>query len=247
MTSEIVVKKENHSNRLDKQEERSLLDEDFDTLVLEGRENSETDWSKYSFLNGWFGWATNLFFWIMSPLYQSSGSLIEIARLKDMDIKFTRKGDYELIENAPKSLRLFSLLLFYGLFFTSMAYGIYGEGYVDSIITPSFLLLGAILVPIIILRIYNSKFSDSENRDRKIAEIIEKSAENGRVLAVVGGSHKPEKFLREKEYTVKEAKATEKTVGSIKDYLSRGLKSYFILLSLFLVIREIMTFAVTLV
>jgi hypothetical protein len=248
MSSKIVIKKENHSNRLDKEEERNLLEEDFSTLVLEGRENTETDWSRYGFLNGWFGWATNLFFWIMSPLYQSGESLIEIAKLKEINIEFTREGDFELIENAPQSLRIISLLLFYGFFLTSMSYGIYTEGYIDSILIPSFLLLGAVLVPVVLIRIYNSQFSDAENRDRKIAEIIEKAAENGRVLAIVGGSHKPERFLSEPtDYTVREAKATEKTLGSIKDYLSRGLKSYFILLSLFLVVREIMKYAIRVV
>jgi hypothetical protein len=248
LPSNIVVKKENHSNRLDKEEERDFLREDFDTLVLEGQENPQTEWNKYSFLDGWFGWATYLFFWIMSPIYQSRDSLIEIAKLKEMNIEFTRKGDYELIDNAPDSLRMLSLVIFYGFFLGSMFYGIYREGYYYGIVLPSLFLLGAITVPIILLRIYNSRYAETENRDKKIAEIIEEASEKGRVLAIVGKAHEVERFFSEDaDYTVCEAKATQRTLDSAKDYLSRGLKSYFILLSLFLVIREIMAFAITLV
>lgn len=242
---DIVIKKENHSNRLDKEEERNLLKEGFDTLVLEGEDNPGIEWSKYGFLNGWFGWATELYFWITEPIYQSDGSLVELALFQDMDIEFTREGNHELIENAPFPLRILSLLLFYTLFFTSMAFGLYASGYMYGIIVPSSLLFLAITAPILLLRIYNSKYSNSQNRDKEIAKLIEKASENGSVLAIVGRSHKPEEYLSEGlGYKIREPKSTEKTIGSAIGYVSRFTKSYFILLSLFLVLTEVVKYLI---
>lgn len=244
---EIVVKKENHANALDKEEELKLLKEDFDVLVLEGQENRNNDWGEFGPLTTLFVHLSNLFFWIMGPIYQPRDSLGDIARYKEMDIEYTREGDHELIENAPISLRVLALVAFYGFFLGSMYFGIHEGGYLKRIIYPSAWLLGAVMSPLILLRMYNSRFNRSENRDRKMAEVIEDAAEKGRTIAIIGGLHEVENYFETENYEIIEPKAVEKTWSTVVDFLPRILKTYFILLSIYLITREIMAYLVNFV
>lgn len=98
-----------------------------------------------------------------------------------------------------------AFVLFYVLLFVSAILGMFG-----SQVAGAATLLMAGLLPILLLRIYETRVA-GENRDEKIAEKIEWAAEDGgRVVAVVGDSHAkrvpgylPEEFdpdVREPEY-----------------------------------------------
>lgn len=179
--NDVVIKGELHSSRGDFEEERELLAEGVDTLVVEGsKEETEVGW-----LHGWFGIAMMIFEYLFASfLYTDHQTLVDIAKGQGADVVYTRETDTALIENSNKLVVATAFVLFYFLVFLSALFGllgaqVYGAG----------TLLIAGLGPIIILRIYETRKS-SDNRDKKIAEKIEGAGvDGGRVVAVMGQSH----------------------------------------------------------
>jgi hypothetical protein len=179
--SEIIIKGEVHASRGDFEEERNLLAEGVDTLVVEGSE----DETEVSWLHGWFGIAMMIFEYLFASfLYTDHQTLVDIAEGQNADVVYTRESDAALIENSHKLVVGTAFVLFYLLIFVSAALGILG-----SQVAGAGTLLMAGLLPVLILRIYETRLA-GEDRDEKIAEKIEDAAEDGgRIVAVMGNSH----------------------------------------------------------
>lgn len=179
--SDIIIKGEVHSSRGDFEEERDLLAEGVDTLVVEGSE----DETEVSWLHGWFGIAMMIFEYLFASfLYTDHQTLVDIANGQGADVIYTRETDAALIENSHKLVVGMAFVLFYFLVFLSAMFGLLGSQVYGA---ASLLMAG--LGPIIILRVYETRKSGA-NRDKKIAEKIEEvTADGGRVVAVMGHSH----------------------------------------------------------
>ncbi|WP_265109169.1 hypothetical protein [Halosolutus halophilus] len=179
--SEVIIKGEVHSSRGDFREERDILAEGVDILVIEGsKEETELSW-----LHGWFGVAMMIFEYLFASfLYTDHQTLVDIAKGQEANVVYTRETDAVLIKNSHKIVVGTAFVLFYSLIFLSALLGFLGH-HVYGAVT----LLMAGLGPIIILRIYETKKSGN-NRDKKIAKKIEEAAaDGGRVVAVMGNSH----------------------------------------------------------
>lgn len=179
--NDVIIKGEVHSSRGDFKEERELLAEGVDTLVVEGSEaETEVGW-----LHGWFGIAMMIFEYLFANfLYTDHQTLVDIAKGQRAEVIYTRETDAALIENSHKLVVGTAFVLFYFLVFLSALFGLLG-----SQVYGAATLLMAGLGPIIILRIYETRKS-GDNRDKKISEKIEQAADDGgRVVAVMGNTH----------------------------------------------------------
>jgi len=179
--SEVIIKGEIHASRGDFEEERDLLAEGVETLVVEGsKEETEFGW-----LHGWFGIAMMIFEYLFASfLYTDHQTLVDIAEGQGAEVVYTRETDAALIENTHKLVVGTAFVLFYLLLFASAMLGMLG-----SQVGGAATLLMAGLLPILILRIYETRLA-GENRGEKIAKEIEAAVEDGgRVVAVMGDSH----------------------------------------------------------
>lgn len=181
--SEVVLKGEIHTSSGDLEEERKLLKEGFGTVVFEG---AETD-PEYRFYEGWFSLLIVLFDATIGHLYQDKTILRDLAEVQDTSIWFTRESDAEVLRNTPVLIHLLAAFLFYA----SILVSIIGGTVTGNLVSGSFWLLGAVTIPLLLIRIYNTKLGKgSENRDGIIANVISKAAqENDRVIAIVGAAH----------------------------------------------------------
>jgi len=180
--SDVTIKGEIHASRGDLEEERDILAEGVDTLVIEGSSEDETG---VSWLHAWFEVAMMIFEYLFAEsLYTDHQTLVDIAKGQNADVVYTRETDSDLIDNSHKLVKGIAFVLFYGLGFLSALFGIFGLQFYGA---GTLLLAG--LGPVLLLRIYETKKA-GDNRDRKIAEKIEEAAEGGdRVVAVMGNTH----------------------------------------------------------
>lgn len=183
-TAEVILKGEIHTSESDLDEERELIIEGIDALVIEGeREDAE-----YGILRSWYSTAMSIvglvFFDI---LYTDHRILTDLADAQDADVVSTRESDAELLENAHPAVEVVAALLFYGIFVFSIFWGLitgnttYGAAY----------LLASAIFPLYLLRSYEMNQGDDEsNRDQIITDrIVEAASDSGRVVAVVGSGH----------------------------------------------------------
>lgn len=180
----VVLKGEIHTSSGDLNQERDLLLEGFDAVVFEGAESDP----EYRIWEGWFNLLFILFDSTVGHLYQDSTILIDLADALDTDISFTRESDSEILRNTPVLVHLFAATAFYLL----IAYSLY-RGAVDNLVSGSLGLLFAVVFPLLVIRLYNTKFGKgSLNRDEIIAQkIVEASTNNDRVLCIIGAAHAP--------------------------------------------------------
>lgn len=180
--AEVVLKGENHASRRDHKEELELMRKGIDALVLEGSEKTP-DWS---LTEGWFQQAMTGMFYVMGPLYLSKEALVEFARFQDADVFFTRESDAEVLRNSPRLVRWFSAFLYFIMLPSSVLVGLVGGS-----VQGASLLFASFGIPVLTIRIYNSRLNPGENnRDRQMAEIIQDALEtNDSVLVVIGGRH----------------------------------------------------------
>lgn len=201
--SETIIKGEVHASKGDFQEARDLLAEGVDTLVIEGSGEEEAD---FGWRHSWLGVAMMIFDYLFASfLYTDKQTLTDIAEGQGAEVVPTRETDVALIENSHKLVVGIACVLFYLLFLASALIGIV----LNNQIAGAGVLLLAGLVPIIILRVYETRKS-GENRDKKIAEKIKEATEDsGRVVAVMGNSHAkkvPDHLPDDIELEVKEPK-----------------------------------------
>ncbi|WP_247005129.1 hypothetical protein [Halosolutus gelatinilyticus] len=179
---EVVLKGEIHTSRADHTEERNLLVEGVDTLVLEGQAKE----AQYGLRHHWFAYAMAIFQWvIVRNLYTDNRLLIDLADAQGADIEFTREADTDIVTNSSLLVEIFSAAVFYILAFISILYGLL----LGDVVTGALLLLMSALLPILIIRVYETMQAE-ENRDEIMADIISDAAERGgRVVAIMGGKH----------------------------------------------------------
>jgi hypothetical protein len=182
--TEVILKGEIHTSESDLAEERDLLTEGCDVLVLEGQQED----AEYGLLRSWYATAMGIAGLVLfRTLYTDHRILVDLADAQDADVMATRTSDAELVENANPLVEFVAGLLFYGIFSTSVFYGlITGET-----ISGAILLLGSALLPILLLRYHGmTRRSGKLNRDSIIAKkITEASERSNRVVAVVGADH----------------------------------------------------------
>lgn len=180
--SDVVLKGEFHSSEGDLEDERELVKQGFDTLVLEG-EGSD---SEFGWFDGWFQISIAAFFWIAGRIYVSKEILIDLAEVQDTEVVYTREADSDILENTPFYMKVLSAALFYTLVPGSVAVGLV----FPTLWGASVLFMGFTL-PVLMIRIVNSRQSQGDNnREKIIAEKIVDAVENDEsVLAIVGQSH----------------------------------------------------------
>jgi hypothetical protein len=207
-----IIKGEYHSSRADLEDEREMLAEGIDALILEGSEER----GGYGRLHGWFGIAMLIFEYLFARfLYADHTILEDIARGQGAEVIRTRKTDADILHNSHAIVVAIAFATFYGLICASVVWGL-----LFSETTGAALLVGAGVIPLLILRIHES-WKDDGNRDQKIAEqIIEANQKYDRVVVVVGQKHAehiPDYLPDDMEYELKEPKHDTFSVPMMRD------------------------------
>lgn len=179
--TEIIIKGEIHTSNADLREEREILVEGVDHLILEG----QSEEAEYGLTQQWYGWILLIFQYLFArQIYVDHTILENLAEVQGAETKYTRETDLEVLHNAHLLVQMFAV----GLFFVLLTYSLY-IGMDGSVLPGAGWLFASSLLPLLILRINESRKSDG-GRDRKIAEqITEAAQEGGRVVAVVGNEH----------------------------------------------------------
>lgn len=178
---EVIIKGEIHTSRGDLREERDILAEGVDTLIIEGQKE-EAD---FGILHGWFGVAMIIFNYLFARfMYTDHGVLVDTAKGQNADVVYTRESDIDLLFNSHTLVIGFAFTVFYGCLAGSAILGLLGDT-----ANGTALLVASGVAPVLILRGYETWKSD-DNRDQIIAEKIENAVEDGgRVVAVMGEAH----------------------------------------------------------
>lgn len=182
-TSTVHLKAEIHTSRGDHEEERELLRDGVDALVLEGQE-TEGD---YRISEVWFEQALSGMFYLLSPVYLSKKLLVDLAMLQEAEIYYTRESDADILRNAPISVRVISMSLYFLLLLGSVTVGLLTGNYLRG----AMVLAASFFLPVFLIRYYNSSFNSTDgNRDRIMADKITEAAQKHEtVLAIVGAHH----------------------------------------------------------
>lgn len=183
-TAEVVLKGEIHTSESDLEDERELVVEGIDTLVLEGdREDAD-----YGVLRGWYGTAMSIVGLVFfDTLYTDHRILSDLATAQNAEVVPTRETDAELLENSHPLVEIVAAVLFYGIFVFSLIWGLATGRTVYGAV----FLLGAACLPVYLLRRHEMSRRDPEkNRDEQVADrIVEATRDGGRVVAIVGEDH----------------------------------------------------------
>ena len=182
-TRTVLLKGELHSSDADLREEKALLGEDVDVLVLEGSPSS----ARSGFGGGWFAVSVALLAWILESLYHPVEPLVDLAAAYDVEVVYTRADDLAPFENAPPATKAVSAGLFYTLVPASLWVGFVTESHLAG----SMLLFLGLVLPVLVVRIHETNRPDApRNRDQLIAEVVAGAGDPGDVvLAVVGADH----------------------------------------------------------
>lgn len=180
--TEIVIKGELHTSRGDLEEEREILKEGVDHLILEGAE--ESDW-QFKVSEYWFAWIMLIFEYLFARHIYVDKSIIEdLAAVQGVEPQFTRESDVSILENAHSLMKVIGAVLFFSLFSIALLVGLLG-----NVRQGSLWLLISSLSPLLLLRIHESRRA-TVGRDIQIAEMIEEAAEDGgRIAVIVGNAH----------------------------------------------------------
>lgn len=180
---DVVLKGEIHTSRGDLDEERELVREGIDALVLEGK-GSDADYERGG---SWFSATSWIFGLVMSNIYTDNRVLEDLALAQDASVIHTRESNADLVRNAGGFAKWTAALLFYVLFPLSLIIGIV----TGQTVTGALVLLLSSLVPLLLLRVYNMRRSEGEeNTDQRMADkIVEAAEDSERVVAVMGQAH----------------------------------------------------------
>jgi hypothetical protein len=188
--SEVILKGEIHTSKGDLDEEREIVKNGVDVLILE-QDDPEME-SQYGWFDGWFQWSAILFFWFLETVYRSKIVLEDLADFQDADIQYTRETNAEMLDNASILAKGLGASLFYIILLVGVGLGAASGPAISMLdIYGAVLLFLAVGLPPLVIRIHNMR-SATGNRDQIIAEKIAAAAEDdARVVAVVGGAHLP--------------------------------------------------------
>ena len=230
--NQVILKAENHASREDHEEELELMREGIEALVLEGSEKNP----EWGITEGWFQQAIGGMFYVMGPLYISKEILAEFARFQDTDLYFTRESDAEVLRNAPRLVRWFSAFLYFIMLPSSVVVGlIWGP------VQGASFLLASFGVPVLTIRIYNTRFNRGEkNRDELMAKNIQEALEtNNSVMAIVGYAHADgvmDALPDDLDVDYHPTKSEGLTASGIWDFTVRGFQMFSLLFFLYLAI-----------
>lgn len=179
--TEIVIKGEVHTSNADLKEEREILVDGVDHLVLEG----QAEQAEYSLTQQWYAWIMIIFQYLFArQIYVDHTILRDIADAQNAEIEYTRETDLDVLNNSHLLVQLFAVTLFLLLLSYSVFIGMNGR-----VLAGAGWLFVSALLPLLALRIDESRKSEG-SRDEMIAEqITEAAREGGRVIAVVGNEH----------------------------------------------------------
>lgn len=223
--TEIVIKGELHSSQGDLNEERELLKEGADHIILEGAE--EKNW-QFKWRQLWFGWIMLIFEFLFARHFYIDKTIVEdLAEIQDAELQFTRESDASILENAHTKAKAASAVLFFALFVVSLSVGLVGNVRLGAL-----LLLMSSLVPLLLLRIHESR-RVAVGRDIQIAEMIEEAAQNGgRIVVIVGAAHAgqvAEALPDDLEAEVRSPAYSWRSIPHLKDTIYPILVSYSVL------------------
>lgn len=179
--TDIIIKGEIHSSNADLEEEREILVEGVDHLILEG----QAEEAEYSLTQQWYGWIMLIFQYLFArQIYADHTILEDLADAQGADTEYTRKTDLDVLHNSHVLVQMFAVSLFFVLLTYSLYIGMDGR-----VLAGAGWLFVSSLLPLLVLRIHESRRSEG-GRDEVIAEqITEAAREGGRVVAVVGNEH----------------------------------------------------------
>lgn len=179
--SEIIIKGEIHTSNADLREEREILVEGVDHLILEGQAKE----AEYSLTQQWYGWIMLIFKYLFArQIYADHTILKDLADVQEAQIEYTRETDLDILQNSHLLVQLFAV----GLFFVLLTYSLY-VGMNGNVLPGAIWLFASSLLPLLVLRIHESRKS-GDSRDERIAEQITEAAQDGgRIVAVVGNEH----------------------------------------------------------
>lgn len=179
--AKIIIKGEIHTSKADLEEEREILVEGVDHLILEG----QAEEAEYSLTQQWYGWITLIFQYIFArQIYVDHTILEDIADAQGAETEYTRETDLDILHNSHLLVQMIAVVLF----FVFLTYSLYA-GMEGRVLEGAGWLFVSSLLPLLVLRIHESRRSE-RGRDEMIAEqITEAAQEGGRVVAVVGNEH----------------------------------------------------------
>lgn len=223
--AEIVLKGEIHTSNADLKEEREILVEGVDHLILEGKAEE----AEYTLTQQWYGWVMLIFQYLFArQIYVNHAILEDIADAQGAEVEHTRETNLDILQNSHLLVQMFAVVLFVVL----LTYSIY-VGMSGRVLQGAGWLFASSLLPLIVLRVHESRRSD-RGRDEMIAEqITEAARERGRVVAIVGNEHAkkipdylpddlPDPDVRSPQYPFL-------SVPSLKGLLYRGFVSFSVL------------------
>lgn len=180
--TEIIIKGEIHTSRSDLNEEREILVEGVDHLVIEGPEEDEL---QIGIFEQWYGFVLFVFYYLFhKPLYANHTILFDIAKSQNARIHRTRKSDMSILHNSKIYVRIVAVILFTLFLVLSILFGWLGKTAEGAM-----LLLISSLAPLLLMRVHESRRRDV-GRDKQIAELIGNVAEEGgRIVAIMGNTH----------------------------------------------------------
>lgn len=234
---DVILKGELHSSRGDFEEERQLVKEGLDSLVLEQEDPDERP--AYKWYDGWYSMSVILFFWFLETVYLRKEVLEDLAEFQGADVRYTRETNADMLAKAPTGIKALGAIIFYVLLLVSVGLGVASGPRINRLdAVGAMLLFLAVAVPPLIVRIYNMRQSSPENnRDQEMADIIAEEAEKGKVVAVVGSAHLAgieERFPEELETRIIRPVYGFCTYRSLKEVVPPLFKTGLVLFSFYL-------------
>lgn len=180
--SKVVLKGEIHTSSGDLEEEKELVKQGFDVIVIEGQAGP----SDYGWADGWFQLSLGVFFWLVGRIYVSKDILVDLAEAQDSTVVYTRQADSDILNNTSRVMKLASASVFYLLVSGSVAVGLVFNEFRGAAV-----FFAGVAFPVLGIRIVNSRQSrGQQSRDKLIADKIMAGVDEGQtVLAIVGASH----------------------------------------------------------
>lgn len=180
--SKVVLKGELHTSRADLEEAKTLVLEEPDTLIVEGK-NPSVD--RFEVAEAWFALSIYAFFWILESVYVSDEIIVDLAKAQGMDVVYTRSSHVDLLDRVPFWVKATAAGAFYLLLPASIWVGFL----TGTQLVGAYLLFLGIVTPLFIVRSYEVR---SRNADRAVTiadEIRQAVARGHRVLVIVGAGH----------------------------------------------------------